>query len=123
MNSSGYVLDEGGKKLGKWENLVGQGHNSLTLGRPSNKDIVLYQERIRMDYQLIGVATHTFEYTCKEGERITAVLAYDEWGDNTGGTPKKKSGGVGHQEVTIEITAQLLRGFHFKFVVYGRRQK
>ena len=109
--------------MGDWDDLVGHGHNSLTIGKPSNKDVVLCQERVRKDNIFLGRASYTFEYKCSEGERITAVLAYDEWTDNTGGNARKISGGVGQQELSIVVTAQFNRGFHFKFIVYGKRQK
>lgn len=106
--------------IGAWDTLTGRGHNSLTLGTPSSNDAVLYQERVRKKNIFLGRATHTFSYACKPGEEITAILAYDEWTDNTGGEAQKTDGGVGQRHVTVRITAQFNRGFHFTFVVFGK---
>ena len=63
--------------------------------------------------------SHMFSYNCQR-EEITAVLAYDVWSDDTEGYPERKSGGVGQDAVSIRVTSQYGRGFHFKFIVYGR---
>ena len=99
------------------------GRHNLTLGEPNAKDVVLYTDDLRKYYEYFRRVSHTFSYTCKSGEEITAVLAYDRWDDDTGGYAQKKSGGVGQREVSIEVTSQYMRGFHFKFVVYGKRHK
>ena len=117
------ILEVPGKVKDKWIQIsAGRGRHSLTLGEPNDKDIVLYQEDVRKGYEYFGKVTHTFSYRCKSGEEITAVLAYDKWSDDTGGNPEKKSGGVGQKEVSIEVTSQYMRGFHFKFIVYGKRR-
>ena len=117
------ILEIPGKVKDKWTQIsAGRGRHSLTLGEPNDRDQVLYQEDVRKGYEYFGKVTHTFSYTCKSGEEITAVLAYDKWSDDTGGNPEKKSGGVGQREVSIEVTSQYMRGFHFKFIVYGRRK-
>ena len=117
------ILEVPGKVKDKWTQIsAGRGRHSLTLGEPNDKDIVLYQEDVRKGYEYFGKVTHTFSYRCKSGEEITAVLAYDKWSDDTGGNPEKKSGGVGQKEVSIEVTSQYMRGFHFKFIVYGKRR-
>ena len=118
------ILEAPGKMKKVWNQIsAGRGRHSLTLGEPSDKDKVLYQEELRKGYEYFGKVSHTFSYTCKSGEEITAVLAYDVWSDDTGGNPEKKSGGVGQKEVSIEVTSQYMRGFHFKFIVYGKRHK
>jgi hypothetical protein len=106
--------------ISRWHELTGSGHNSLTLGKPASGDTVLYEELIRKDNSFLNTVKHTFSYDCKEGQEITAVLAYDKWSDNTGGYPEKESGGVGHRGVSICVTSQFNRGFHFHFVVYGK---
>ena len=124
LSSIDEIVEIPGKMKDIWNQIsAGRGRHSLTLGEPNDKDIVLYQEELRKGYEYFGKVTHTFSYTCKSGEEITAVLAYDEWSDDTGGNPEKKSGGVGEKEVSIEVTSQYMRGFHFKFIVYGKRQK
>ena len=124
MASIDDILELPDKVKEVWNQIsAGRGRHSLTLGEPNDKDIVLYQEELRKGYQYFGKVSHTFSYTCKSGEEITAVLAYDRWDDDTGGYAQKKSGGVGQREVSIEVTSQYMRGFHFKFVVYGKRHK
>ena len=107
----------------KWNGIIFEkGRDNLTIGPPNAKDVVLYSHHERKQNG-IGWVSHTFSYTCKPGEEITAVLAYDMWDDGTGGNPKLKSGGVGEKEVSIEVTSQLMRGFHHKVIVYGKRKK
>ncbi len=118
LDAAGYVMDQAGNTLGRWHGLSGHGRHSLTLGTPGSNDVILYQEQISKGVS----ASHTFSYNCSRGEEITAVLAYDIWSDGTGGNPKRKSGGVGQDEVSIHVTGQLFRGFHFKFIVYGNQQ-
>ena len=120
VSAAGYVMDKSEQILGKWHELCGSGRRSLTLGTPSSQDVVLYEEQIRKEYALFSNVSHTFSYKRQRGEEITAVLAYDCWDDSTGGDPEKKSGGVGQDEVSIRVTSQFNRGFHFKFIVYGR---
>ena len=88
---------------------------------PKSDDVVLYKEQVRKG-QYFGKVSHTFSYNCRSGEEITAVLAYDLWSDDTGGNPKCESGGVGQNQVTIRVTSQFGRGFHFKFIVYGKQK-
>ena len=122
LNSYGDALDKGGVVLGDWDSLCGGGRNSLALNSPSSTDIVLYQEEIRASYKLLSIVSHTFSYSCRSGEEISAVLAYDLWTDNTGGTPEHESGGVGQSKVKITVNSERNRGFHFKFIVYGTRR-
>ena len=119
-NAAGYVMDESGQILGKWQELCGSGRRSLTLGTPSSQDVVLYEEQIRKGYKFLRKVSHTFSYNCRRGEEITAVLAYDMWDDGTGGDPERGYGGVGQDAVSICVTSQFNRGFHFKFIVYGK---
>lgn len=98
------------------------GRHNLSLGEPSSTDKVLYQSEMKKEYSLLGHASHTFSYVCKKGEKITAVVAFDKWDDDTGGNPKLESGGVGCKDVSITVTSCFSRGFHHDFVVYGKRQ-
>lgn len=57
-----------------WDTLTGRGHNSLTIGRPSSNDVVLYQEKIRKDNVFLGKASHTFSYYCKREKKSLQFL-------------------------------------------------
>ena len=107
-----------------WNELFrGNGRHTLKLGMRGDNDEVLYSERCRKKAEFLGVVKHTFSYDCGKGERITAVIAYDEWSDDTGGDPEVLSGGVGRDHVTIKVTSERNRGFHFLFEVYGTKAK
>ena len=84
--------------------------------------MVLYSEDCRKGSKFLSEVKHTFSYYCKEGERITAVVAHDKWSDDTGGHPEVLSGGIGRNHVTIEVTSERNRGFHFLFKVYGIKE-
>ena len=114
-------MDKDGKILGEWDELPHEsGRHTLTLGRPSTEDIVLHDEKVRKGHEFFGKVSHTFIYNRRSGEEITAVLAYDVWDDDTGGYPERKSGGEGRDSVSIRVISQYGRGFHFKFIVYGK---
>ena len=115
-------MDKDGIILGTWRELSGEhGRHTLTLGTPSSEDVVLHEENLRKGHEFPKKVSHTFSYNRRRGEEITAVLAYDVWSDDTGGRPERKSGGVGQDSVSICVTSQYGRGFHFKFIVYGKR--
>ena len=114
-------MDKDGIILGTWHELSGEhGRRTLTLGTPSSEDVVLHEENLRKGHEFPKKVSHTFSYNRRRGEEITAVLAYDVWSDDTGGYPERKSGGVGQDSVSICVTSQYGRGFHFKFIVYGK---
>ena len=121
VSAAGEVKDKAGKILGKWHELSSEhGRHNFILGAPSSQDVILHEEKLRKGDEFFSKVSHTFSYNCQRGEEITAVLAYDVWSDDTGGYPDRKSGGVGQDEVSIHVTSQFNRGFHFKFIVYGR---
>ena len=106
-----------------WNDLLkGSGRHTLSLGEPGDNDVVLYSEGCRKGSKFLSEVQHTFSYHCKEGERITAVVAHDKWSDDTGGHPEVLSGGIGRNHVTIEVTSERNRGFHFLFKVYGIKE-
>ena len=93
--------------------------HSLSEGDRVYGDTILYSQDVKKEYSLLGTVSHTFHYTCKEGEEITRFDATDNWADGTGGYAKLVRGGVGKSEVTVEVTSQAFRGFNFSFKVYG----
>ena len=102
--------------------MSGSGRHTLSLNKPGDNDEVLYEEHCRKGAKFLSEVKHTFKYTCEEEERITAVIAYDKWSDDTGGHPKLMSGGLGNSGVIIEVTSERNRGFHFQFIVYGTKE-
>ncbi len=98
--------------LNNWSNLNNYGKNhSITQGLLQEDHVILKQGDSR---------SHEFVYT--GFTKITAVAAQDLWNDNTGGTPRIVSGGVGHTDVTIGVTPQLFRGVHFRYFVFGKAE-
>ena len=113
-----------GVPYGVWKELStsGNGRHTLSFGTPGKNDVVLYEDEVRKSSKFLSEVKHTFSYTCKSGETITAVAAQDKWSDDTGGNPKVVSGGLGKSGVAVEVTSQFGRGFHFRFIVYGTKQ-
>lgn len=99
---------------------AGSGRHTMILGRVEDGDDLLCSEDIRRGSGWSTVS-YTFAYHCKRGESIKAVVAYDCWDDDTGGDAEVKNGGVGQDKVEIKVTSKALRGFHFKFYVYGTK--
>lgn len=64
----------------------------------------------------------TFQYKAKPEETISAILVYDRWDDDTGGTGDLLSGGPYEDVVVVKITSQLSRGLDSVFEVYGVRR-
>ena len=111
------------KMAALWNDLLkGSGRHTLSLGEPGDNDVVLYSEDCRKGSKFLSEVKHTFSHYCKEGEKITAVVAHDKWSDDTGGHPEVLSGGIGRNHVTIEVTSERNRGFHFLFKVYGIKE-
>ena len=122
INAAGEAMDKGGIIVGTWHELSGEHRrHTLTLGTPSSQDVVLHEENLRKGHEFSKKISHTFSYNCRSGEEITAVLVYDVWDDDTGGCPERNSGGVGQDSVSICVKSKYGRGFHFKFIVYGKR--
>ena len=117
------LFDKADKIVGKWQEITaGRGRHTLRSGTPRSGDVVLFEEQLRKGSKLFSTVSHTFSYDCRHGEEITAVVAYDLWSDDTGGDPDIVSGGVGSSRVSVRVTSQTNRGFHFKVIVYGKRQ-
>ena len=98
------------------------GRHNLECSRPGRDDIILNSKKIRKGGSFMATVSETYSYRCEQGYIITAVLAEDQWDDDTGGNPELVSGGVDQRHVEIKVTSQWSRGFHFKFIVYGKRQ-
>ena len=86
------------------------------------KMTVLDQSDVRKPDRFLQRVSHKYSYR-ESGMVITAVLAYDTWDDNTGGSPDHVGGGVNEDNVEILVTSILNRGFHFKFIVYGHKKQ
>ena len=122
LNASGIVLDKQGNPIGRWEKMCGGGRHSLTVGAPGENDFVLDQSDVPKPDRFLQRVSHKYSYR-ESGMVITAILAYDKWDDNTGGSPEIVGGGVNEDNVEILVTSILNRGFHFKFVVYGHKKQ
>ena len=94
---------------------------TLSIGTPGDDDEILYEEDFRKGSKFLSKVKHKYKYTCKSGERITAIVAQDRWSDDTGGNPKLVSGGPGYSHVEVEVTSQMGHEFHFR-LVYGTKK-
>lgn len=115
------LVDQAGNLWGALNDLLncGAGRHNLIVGKAQPGDILLYQEQKRASFKMFDYATHVFKYT--GNEVITCVVAYDHWGDDTGGEPEIISGGPGHKHVEVQVTSQFCRGFKFTIYVYGKK--
>ena len=99
----------------------GHGRHTLRLNEPGTGDEILYKEECRKGDKFMSVVEHTFRYQAKSNEEITAVVAEDQWSDDTGGNAEVVSGGVGCREVKIRVRSRKNRGFNFHFYVFGKK--
>ena len=86
MSNGGQIINTAGKIL-DLINKGGIGRHTLMLNKPSQGDVILYEEKFRKGSNLLSSVTHKFSNTRKGNEEITSVVAYDEWSDDTGGNP------------------------------------
>lgn len=99
----------------------GRGQHTLRLSEPGSGDVLLYKEEFRKGDKFMSTVEHTFSYRASGNEKITAVVAEDQWTDDTGGNPEVVSGGVGCSQVSIKVKSQYNRGFNFHFYVFGKK--
>lgn len=95
----------------------GSGEHHLVVGQPEVGDILLHSDQKSEG----GEGRHVFQYSGKD--TITAVVAKDNWDNDTGGYPKIISGGPGYKHVEVEVTSRSCRGFDHTFQVYGKKRK
>jgi len=115
------LLDKAGKAWGTVNDLLhsSQGQHNLFKGKLETGDILLHEEQRRPGFKMAGRVEHFFQYS---GDKvITAVVARDNWGDDTGGEPEIISGGPGEKHVKVKVTSQYMRGFNHTVYVYGKK--
>lgn len=115
------LVNQAGELWGTVNDLLhsGTGRHNLIVGKAQAGDILLHQEQKRPGYKMLGRVTHVFEYS---GDKvITAVVARDNWTDDTGGDPEILTGGPGHKHVKVKVTSQYMRGFDHTVYVYGKK--
>lgn len=101
----------------------GSGRHTMSLGLPQEGDKVLFVAEAREGYSLLGIASKSFHCDTNHlfpGYKITSILAYDHWGDDTGGNANLVGGGIGQTNATISVESQPFRGFHFTITFFGR---
>ncbi|XP_078360594.1 uncharacterized protein LOC144644906 [Oculina patagonica] len=114
------LVNKAGEALGGLTDFLGgQGRHNLSKGIVEAGNILLYEEQFRPSYEMLGRRTHVFEYN--GNKVITAVVAKDNWDDDTGGDPEIISGGPGQKHVKVKVTSQFNRGFDHTVYVYGKK--
>ena len=104
--------------ISKWLSSGSREHH-LVVGEPEVGDILLYIDQKSKGHGVDD--SHVFQYS--EDVTITAVVARDNWNDDTGGYPEIISGGPGHKHVEVKVTSGSRGGFDHTFQVYGKKQK
>lgn len=94
-------------------------HN-LEAGKREPGDTLLYKEEKRRDFKWLDYVSEVYEH-CGD-DTITAVVAEDNWSDDTGGDPKIIRGGPGHKYVAVKVTSKISRGFNHTVYVYGKKK-
>ena len=114
------LVNKAGELWGEVNNLLhsGSGRHDLFKGKAEPGDILLYEEQKCPSYKMMGRVTHVFEYS--GNKTITAVVAKDNWDDDTGGDPEIIGGGPGQRHVKVKVTSQYMRGFDHTVYVYGK---
>ena len=95
----------------------GSGKRNLVVGKPEVGDILLYSEQKSER----GCVDHVFQY--RGDVTITAVVAKDNWNNDTGAYPEIISGGPGHKHVEVKVASRSYRGFDYTIEVYGKKKK
>ena len=97
----------------------GKGRHNLIVGKPAPGDILLHEEQKRQGYGF-GYVSHIYRHS--GDNTITAVVAKDNWDDDTGGDPKIIDGGLGQKHVKVKVTSRFGRGFDHTVYVYGKNR-
>ena len=109
------------KALGAIDDLLssGKGQHNLVVGKQGPGDILLFKEQKR---QVCGFGYVSHIYRHNGDNTITAVVAKDNWDDDTGGDPKIIDGGLGQKHVEVKVTSRFGRGFNHTVYVYGKEE-
>lgn len=97
----------------------GKGRHNLVVGKRGPGDILLLKEQKR---QVCGFGYVSHIYRHNGDNTITAVVAKDNWDDDTGGDPKIIDGGLGQKHVEVKVTSRFGRGFNHTVYVYGKEK-
>ena len=97
----------------------GKGRHNLVVGTPGPGDILLHEEQKRQGWGF-GFVSHIYRHN--GDNTITAVVAKDNWDDDTGGDPKIIDGGLGQKHVEVKVTSRYRRGFDHTVYVYGKKK-
>ena len=97
----------------------GRGPHNLEVGERGSGDILLHEEQKRQGCGF-GWVSHIYRYN--GDNTITAVVAEDNWDDDTGGDPKIIDGGLGQKHVEVKVTSRFGRGFDHTVYVYGKKK-
>lgn len=120
INGAVMLVNNAGEAWTSFSDLLkGTGSHDLVIGKVEPGDILLHQEQKRPGCSLFSRVTHEFKY--RGDKLITAVVAKDNWSDDTGGDPQVISGGLGQTHVTVKVTSEPLRGFNHTIYVYGKK--
>ncbi|XP_069694667.1 probable salivary secreted peptide [Periplaneta americana] len=95
---------------------AGQRHSLIQCNRRPG-DRILVDSSVAKTSRFLKKVSDTVKYS--GGATVTCVEAIDGWDDGTGGYAEITDGGLGQKKVTVKITSQNSRGFHFFVKVYG----
>lgn len=98
----------------------GKGRHNLVVGKPGPGDILLHEEKKRQGCEFGSWVSHIYRHN--GDNTITAVVAEDNWDDDTGGDPKIIYGGLGQKHVEVKVTSRFGRGFDHTVYVYGKKK-
>ncbi|XP_068730993.1 uncharacterized protein [Montipora capricornis] len=103
-----------------WRTIKGNGQHNLVVGKPQAGDILLHAEQ-KCQGRGFNRASHVYQHS--GDNTITAVVAKDNWEDDTGGNPEIISGGPGYKHVRVKVTSRSEGGFNHTVYVFGKKQK
>ena len=95
-----------------------KGQHNLEKGEREAGDTLLYRKRV--GFQTFRYVPEIYEH-CGD-YTITAVVAEDNWSNDTGGDPEIVDGGPGFKHVTVKVTSKISRGFDHTVYVYGKKK-
>ncbi|KAJ9583120.1 hypothetical protein L9F63_022534 [Diploptera punctata] len=98
--------------------LIAAQSNDLVDCKKHDSDVLLHTKKLERSYQLLRTQESNVVYS-NPNAIITCIEVLDQRTDGTGGHPSIQSGGVGHNNVTINVRSQFSRGFEFVINIYG----
>ncbi len=110
-----------------WSGLTEDGRggrrHTMIAGEAQFGDEVLFKMKCERKEVFIGYREEVVRFPTIgviSDKKISSVVCFDEWGDDTGGEAKIINGGIGADYVEIHLRSCFWRGYSFTITIFGK---